>query len=92
MLFISGLAILIAGGCLQGSDSMHDVATGTKLVRAGYCIVAVFVAFVLSFQVFFWSKKRMLSCTSALVSVFCFTGYYGCGAVHLPLVLGMMMM
>uniref|UniRef100_A0A093VGV8 Uncharacterized protein n=1 Tax=Talaromyces marneffei PM1 TaxID=1077442 RepID=A0A093VGV8_TALMA len=58
LLFLAGVAVLITGGCLQGSDSPDDQETGTKLVRIGYCIVTVFVACLLSFQLFFWSRKR----------------------------------
>ncbi|KAE8555688.1 hypothetical protein TMatcc_002954 [Talaromyces marneffei ATCC 18224] len=67
LLFLAGVAVLITGGCLQGSDSPDDQETGTKLVRIGYCIVTVFVACLLSFQLFFWSRKSKLSQTSFLV-------------------------
>ncbi|PCG93919.1 Hypothetical protein PENO1_060730 [Penicillium occitanis (nom. inval.)] len=64
LLFLAGVAVLITGGCLQGSDSLDDQETGTKLVRIGYCIVTVFVACLLSFQLFFWARKSKLSHTS----------------------------
>ncbi|RAO69571.1 uncharacterized protein BHQ10_005583 [Talaromyces amestolkiae] len=64
LLFLAGVAVLITGGCLQGSDSSGDLETGTKLVRIGYCLVTVFVACLLSFQIFFWLRKSKLSHTS----------------------------
>lgn len=70
LLFLAGIAVLITGGCLQGSDSPDDQETGTKLVRIGYCIVTVFVACLLSFQLFFWTRKSKLSHTSFKVRIY----------------------
>lgn len=69
LLFLAGVAVLITGGCLQGSDSSSDLKTGTKLVRIGYGLVAVFVACLLSFQLFFWLRKSKLSHTSCMVRI-----------------------
>lgn len=67
LLFLAGVAVLIAGGSLQGSDDLDDQKTGTKLVRIGYCIVTVFVGFLLALQIFFWSRKSQLNRTSLMV-------------------------
>ncbi|EEA28692.1 conserved hypothetical protein [Talaromyces marneffei ATCC 18224] len=81
LLFLAGVAVLITGGCLQGSDSPDDQETGTKLVRIGYCIVTVFVACLLSFQLFFWSRKIVPFIVMALLMEYCvviiylYTGY-----------------
>ncbi|EED22791.1 conserved hypothetical protein [Talaromyces stipitatus ATCC 10500] len=67
LLLLAGVALLVTGGSLQGDDSPDDQATGTKLVRIGYCIVTVFVACLFSFQLFFWSRRSQLSRTSFFV-------------------------
>ncbi|RAL10250.1 uncharacterized protein BO97DRAFT_436301 [Aspergillus homomorphus CBS 101889] len=61
MLFFVGLGLQIAGGCLEGSDSASDIATGVKLVKAGYSIVVVFEACLLLVQAYFWMHLPDLS-------------------------------
>ncbi|OJJ97426.1 hypothetical protein ASPACDRAFT_80319 [Aspergillus aculeatus ATCC 16872] len=68
MLFFVGLGLQIAGGCLEGSDSASDVATGVKLVKAGYSIVVVFAACLLLVQAYFWMHLPDLSHMSSTVS------------------------
>ena len=72
MLFFIGLGLQIAGGCLEGSDSSHDVAIGVKLVKAGYSCVVVFVVCLLGVQVYFWTHFASLSNESKAVSTFSF--------------------
>lgn len=69
VLFFVGIALLIAGGSLEGNyNNESSVMTGLKLVRAGYIIIAVFVGCLLAFQVYFWRRAARLSLTSMTVS------------------------
>ncbi|KAE8371314.1 hypothetical protein BDV26DRAFT_302836 [Aspergillus bertholletiae] len=67
ILFFVGLGLQIAGGCLEGSDSASDVATGVKLVKAGYSIVVVFVACLLAVQAYLWTYSTDLSSSTRTI-------------------------
>ncbi|KAL1965849.1 hypothetical protein VTN77DRAFT_5170 [Rasamsonia byssochlamydoides] len=68
ILFLVGLALLIAGGSLEGNyKNPTDVTTGLKLIRAGYIIIAVFVGCLLAFQVVFWWNVGRLSLSSLTI-------------------------
>ncbi|PYH90489.1 hypothetical protein BO71DRAFT_387558 [Aspergillus ellipticus CBS 707.79] len=67
ILFFVGLGLQIAGGCLEGSDSISDVETGVKLVKAGYSCVVVFVACLLAVQGYLWIHREDLSHTSQAI-------------------------
>ncbi|PWY92221.1 hypothetical protein BO70DRAFT_348638 [Aspergillus heteromorphus CBS 117.55] len=61
ILFFVGLGLQIAGGCLEGSDSVSNVETGLRLVKAGYSCVVVFVACLLAVQGYLWVHREEVS-------------------------------
>ncbi|RAK95357.1 uncharacterized protein BO80DRAFT_487172 [Aspergillus ibericus CBS 121593] len=61
LLFFVGLGLQIAGGCLEGSNSISDVDTGIKLVKAGYSCMAVFEACLLVVQAYLWIHRQEIS-------------------------------
>ncbi|KAJ5688730.1 hypothetical protein N7462_003122 [Penicillium macrosclerotiorum] len=67
ILFFAGIGLTIAGGVLEGSDSIDDVITGNKLVKTGYILVVVFVACLLVIQAYFWTQKSRLARTSRMI-------------------------
>lgn len=67
ILFIVGIGLTVAGGALEGSDTVSDALTGLKLVKTGYIIVVVFVVCLLAVQVYFWTQRSYLSATSKTV-------------------------
>ncbi|PYH45572.1 uncharacterized protein BP01DRAFT_356626 [Aspergillus saccharolyticus JOP 1030-1] len=67
MLFFVGLGLQIAGGCLEGSDRVRDVATGVKLVKAGHSMVMVSERCLLLVQGWFWMHLAELSQMSKTV-------------------------
>jgi len=70
LLFLAGLALLIAGSVLIGNyKNTDDVKTGLKLAKAGYIVIAVIIAIVFAFDVFFWSRSKSLSHTSRRVLI-----------------------
>jgi hypothetical protein len=68
MLFFIALGLTIAGGVLEGSDTLSDVETGVKLVKAGYSLVVVFVACLLAIQLSLWTHYSWLATPSRTVS------------------------
>jgi len=65
LLFLAGIALLIAGSVLIGNyNNADDVKTGLKLAKAGYIEIAFIIAIVLAFDIFFWSRLKSLSHTS----------------------------
>lgn len=68
MLFFIALGLTIAGGVLEGSDTLSDVEIGVKLVKAGYSLVVLFVACLLAIQVSLWTRYSWLSNPSQTVS------------------------
>ncbi|KGO73690.1 hypothetical protein PITC_039010 [Penicillium italicum] len=66
-LFIAGIALTVAGGALEGSDTTSDVLIGVKLVKAGYIIVVVFLGCLLAIQGYFWTQRSSLSATSRTI-------------------------
>jgi hypothetical protein len=68
MLFFIALGLTIAGGVLEGTDTLSDVEIGVKLVKAGYSLVVVFVACLLAIQVSLWTRYSWLSNPSQTVS------------------------
>lgn len=69
ILFLVGIGLTVAGGALEGSDTVSDALTGLKLVKTGYIIVVVFVACLLAVQIYFWTQRSYLSATSKAVRV-----------------------
>ncbi|CAG7925164.1 unnamed protein product [Penicillium olsonii] len=67
VLFIVGIGLTVAGGALEGSDTVSDALTGLKLVKTGYIIVVVFVGCLLAVQIYFWTQRSYLSTTSKTV-------------------------
>ncbi|KAJ5927836.1 hypothetical protein N7466_006792 [Penicillium verhagenii] len=67
LLFIVGIALTVAGGVLEGSDTTSDVLIGFKLVKAGYSIVVVFAAILLAIQAYFWTQSSLFSNTSRTI-------------------------
>ncbi|CAG8273190.1 unnamed protein product [Penicillium salamii] len=67
ILFVVGIGLTVAGGALEGSDTVSDALTGLKLVKTGYIIVVVFVGCLLAVQVYFWTQRSYLSATSKTV-------------------------
>ncbi|KAL2833715.1 hypothetical protein BDW59DRAFT_156516 [Aspergillus cavernicola] len=68
-LFFVGIGLAVAGGALEGSDTLSDVLLGVKLVKAGYIDVVVFVGCLLTTQVYFWTQhsSSCLSVTSRTI-------------------------
>jgi hypothetical protein len=61
-LFIVGIALIIAGGSLTGNYKDADsVKTGHTLTKAGYIVVAVFMASLVLIQSHFWRQYDSLS-------------------------------
>lgn len=69
IIFFVALGLTIAGGVLEGSDSISDYNIGVKLVKAGYSLVVVFVACLLAIQMVLWSRYSWLSDSSRTVSL-----------------------
>ncbi|KAJ5751094.1 hypothetical protein N7533_008122 [Penicillium manginii] len=67
MLFFIALGLTIAGGVLEGSDTLSDVETGVKLVKAGYSLVVVFVACLLAIQISLWTRYTWLATPSQTI-------------------------
>ncbi|KAJ5334587.1 hypothetical protein N7452_006990 [Penicillium brevicompactum] len=67
ILFLVGIGLTVAGGALEGSDTVSDALTGQKLVKTGYIIVVVFVVCLLAVQIYFWTQRSYLSATSKTV-------------------------
>ncbi|KAJ5114132.1 hypothetical protein N7456_002666 [Penicillium angulare] len=67
ILFFAGMALVIAGGGLEGSDNTNTALTGIKLVKAGYIIVVIFAACLLAIQVHFWKEYSRISGTSQTI-------------------------
>ncbi|OJJ50108.1 hypothetical protein ASPZODRAFT_1104533 [Penicilliopsis zonata CBS 506.65] len=61
LLFLTGIVVVIVGGSLEGSSTTSTALTGTKLAKAGYIILVVFIAVLLVFQVYFWVHLSQLS-------------------------------
>ncbi|KAF4172293.1 hypothetical protein CNMCM8694_001625 [Aspergillus lentulus] len=67
-LFIAGIALIIAGGSLAGDYTDADsVKTGRTLTKAGYIVVAVFMAGLVLIQWNFWRQYASLSRASQTV-------------------------
>lgn len=67
-LFIAGIALVIAGGSLAGNYTDADsVNTGRTLTKAGYIVVAVFMAGLVLIQGQFWRQYASLSRASQTV-------------------------
>ena len=69
MIFLASVALLVTGGVYTGQ--YHDpksVSLGVKLVRAGYIVAVVLIAYLITFQGFLWSLKRSLDQSSKKVS------------------------
>lgn len=72
-LFIAGIALVIAGGSLAGNYTDADsVKTGRTLTKAGYIVVAVFMAGLVLIQGQFWRQYASLSRASQTVSIYPF--------------------
>jgi len=68
LLFLAGLALLIAGSVLVGNyKNSNDVKTGLKLAKAGYIVIASIIGLILAFDVFFWTRLASLSDTGKKV-------------------------
>ncbi|RHZ59261.1 uncharacterized protein CDV56_106529 [Aspergillus thermomutatus] len=68
ILFVVGIALVIAGGSLTGNYTDADsVRTGHTLTKAGYIVVAVFMACLVLFQGYFWRQYASLSRASRTV-------------------------
>lgn len=69
ILFLVAIALVIAGGCLNGKyQNPQDVSTGIKLVKAGYIVLAFFVGCLVAFQIYFWARYSQLLERSRKVS------------------------
>jgi hypothetical protein len=69
-LFVAGIALIIAGGSLAGDYTDADsVKTGHTLSKAGYIVVAVFMASLVLIQWHFWRQYASLSRASQTVSI-----------------------
>ncbi|THC94048.1 hypothetical protein EYZ11_006457 [Aspergillus tanneri] len=65
VLFITGIALVIAGGSLEGNYwDPHDVSLGFKLTKAGYILVTIFEAGLIYFQWYCWRKRESISSAS----------------------------
>ncbi|GIK06695.1 hypothetical protein Aspvir_002345 [Aspergillus viridinutans] len=68
LLFIVGIALIIAGGSLTGNYTDADsVKTGRTLTKAAYIVVAVFMAGLVLIQWYFWRQCASLSRASRTV-------------------------
>ncbi|GIJ90923.1 hypothetical protein Asppvi_009888 [Aspergillus pseudoviridinutans] len=68
LLFIVGIVLIIAGGSLTGNyDDVDSVNTGRTLSKAGYIVVAVFMASLVFIQWRFWKQYNSLSRASRTV-------------------------
>ncbi|KAL4881336.1 hypothetical protein BJY04DRAFT_218505 [Aspergillus karnatakaensis] len=56
ILFLIGIGLTVAGGVLEGSDTISDVLIGLKLVKAGYIVVVVFAGCLLATQGYLWTQ------------------------------------
>lgn len=69
-LFLTGVVLLVVGGVYVGQyKDPSSVMLGSKLVRAGYIVVVVLLAYLISFQALLWSQKAHLSHSSRTVSL-----------------------
>ena len=67
--FTVNLALLVAGGCLEGQTQHADlVSTGGKMIKAGFVLFAVLFASVMGMQAFLWTKVKVLLSSSVTVS------------------------
>ncbi|RHZ58991.1 hypothetical protein CDV55_102304 [Aspergillus turcosus] len=67
-LFIAGISLIIAGGSLAGDyTNAGSVSTGNTLTKAGYIVVAVFMACLVLLQANFWRQYERLSRASRTV-------------------------
>lgn len=68
-LFIAGIALIIAGGSLEGDyTDAGSVNTGHTLTKAGYIVVAVFITCLVLLQANFWRQYESLSRASRTVA------------------------
>jgi hypothetical protein len=59
---VAGIPFLIVGGALVGNyESESGMATGAKLVQAGYIIFAAILAFIIASQAYVWRSKSKLT-------------------------------
>ena len=62
VLFGVGVALLVAGGCLEGQYTTPNLASiGLKLVKAGYIVVTVIFVTLLGFEAYFWANVAKLA-------------------------------
>jgi hypothetical protein len=66
-LFIVGIALTVAGGALEGSDTVSDALAGIKIAKAGYIVVLIFVGSLFAMQAYFWTQRSSLTTTSRIV-------------------------
>ncbi|KAE8378011.1 hypothetical protein BDV26DRAFT_292613 [Aspergillus bertholletiae] len=65
VVFITGISLVIAGGCLESNYwDPHDVSLGYKLTKAGYILVTIFEASLIYFQWYCWRKRETISVAS----------------------------
>lgn len=70
LIFLAAVALLVAGGVYVGNYKQpSSVSLGIKLVRAGYIVVVVLLAYLIGFQVYLWIRSGQLSHCSRTVSV-----------------------
>ena len=70
ILFSVGVALLVAGGCLEGQYNTPNLSSvGLKLVKAGYIVVTVIFLTLLGFEAYFWANRVKLAQTGLLVSI-----------------------
>lgn len=62
MLFGVGVALVVAGGSLEGQYNNPNLSSfGLKLVKAGYIPVLVIFVIVIGFETYFWSHLTDLA-------------------------------
>jgi protein-S-isoprenylcysteine O-methyltransferase Ste14 len=68
-LFLLSVILLIVGGIYVGQyKDAGSVSLGTRLVRAGYIAVVVLLTYLIGFQAFLWTRRKLLSRSSRTVS------------------------
>ena len=62
-----GIVLLVSGSCLLGNYKVtSSVSTGTRLVKAGYIVIAMVVAGLAGFNVFLWLLRSLMSRESSV--------------------------
>jgi hypothetical protein len=69
ILFLLGIALIIAGGVLEGQDQSSDVSTSIKLVKAGYIVILAFVLSLFLLLTFLWLQASTFPATAKKVKL-----------------------